>query len=196
MLCWWSINFDSPQSLVEEKLVGTYEDAVEKRDLEARYQDINEHRLNASSTSPAWWEVPPGLSILARTVARKKEKPLTTSDSLQSTRQHRFSDISSESRQVLTEHQVNLLSAFKSLGSPSEAVLPKSRPITADSGVDVTEGETNMVTSLTYPEIATISTRLKHFSPQQWNDRSSDMDIPNRHNRVISQNSEAGGVYL
>lgn len=183
-LCWWSIAVDPPHSGAEQKK------------MQERHRESHAYNLKVNSASRAWWDVPPGFSVLARTVARQRQDSLASNDSLLSTRQHRFSNSSFGSNQSLTDHQSNLLSTLKGLGSSSEASSVQSRPITIDSGVDMSYGSVSVIEGLTSPEIAPAGARMSYIPPQRRNEQSSNADSLSQHHRVMSQNSEAGGVSL
>lgn len=183
-LCWWSIAIDPPQS------------GEERSKIRERHRETEAYNSKVNAASRAWWDVPPELSVLARTVARARQDSVTSTDASPSTRQHRFSNSSFGSSHSLTDHQSNLLSTLKGLGSPSEASSVKSRPITIDSGVDMSYGSASMIGGLTIPEIAPAGTRMSYAPPQRRNEQSSNGHSLSQHQRVMSQNSEAGGVSL
>jgi len=183
-LCWWSIAIDPPHA------------GVEQSKSQERHRGIEAPDLKVDSANCAWWDVPPGLSVLARTVARRKQDSLASTDSLPATRQHRFSNSSFGSDQSLTDHQMNLLSSFKDTESPCESPSVQSRPITIDSGIDMSYDPATSYEGLASPELASASARLSHVPRQSRNAYSSVVDSSGQHNRVMSQHSEAGGVSL
>lgn len=201
-LQWWSIALGTAQSCPGKSQLQASHGEMGDHAFEAISQAKHRSKLDgivekieveANSVSTAWWELPPGLSVLARNVARQRKDSLTSSDSLPATRQQRFDNSSSSSATPLSDHQVNLLSTFKSLGSSSGTASSDSRPYTIDSGVDMSCEAAVAPGGLSFSEL---ESKRKYLPPQNRADQGSDVNMLGSHHRVMSQASEAGGVSL
>ena len=138
-LCWWSITMDGPR------------DAADQANLQ-QCSDAALEDASCASTNTAWWNVPPGLSVLNRALAKhKSSRPVSPAehDSRRlSTIIEVDSPIGSGSNPDLSSHKLNLLSAFKSPRSSvsstttaaqsSSSVTSAKRP---DSGYQNSNGD-------------------------------------------------------
>ena len=104
-LCWWSVAMKGPRDAAEQAILQRCSDAA----LEDATRD---------SMSTAWWNVPPGLSVINRAVAKHKSSrpvsPLEHDPRRLSTIIEVDSPIGSELERGLSPHKLDLLAALKS----------------------------------------------------------------------------------
>ena len=122
-LCWWSVALNAPRDAVEQATLQQCSDAA--------LEDATR-----ASMSVAWWNVPPGLSVLNRALAKHKSSqpvsPVEHDPRRLSTIIEVDSPIGSGSNPDLSSHKLNLLSAFK---SPRSSISSNTTAVRSSSSV-------------------------------------------------------------